>query len=321
MDPEGSPAREDAMTEQAAEQRLDCRRSEKSLGLLAKRFLCLLQEAQSGILNLKEASMILDVRQKRRIYDITNVLEGIGVLVKISKNIVQWKGIQAIGIPPALARRLWGLRSTLAYVNHGDICSCFNGHTLLAICAPSGTQLDVPIPKAVQNCPTIYQIHLKSINGPIDVVLLNKTSVSSVPFVLPVPPPEEILRKTKSATSLSDEQESAVALSQASAYSKHSRKHRWTALLDTQPLHSPPLHAEPSRTGATDLLGLSKHLAHMLDPTKELRNGNLITEIMASEVFLPLLRMSPPPSEQEYMCSLDDSEGLGDLFDMPLLNV
>ncbi len=30
--------------------------------------------------------------QKRRIYDITNVLEGIGLLKKISKNNIQWKG-------------------------------------------------------------------------------------------------------------------------------------------------------------------------------------------------------------------------------------
>ena len=33
--------------------------------------------------------------QKRRIYDITNVLEGIGLLDKKSKNNIQWKGGQA----------------------------------------------------------------------------------------------------------------------------------------------------------------------------------------------------------------------------------
>jgi hypothetical protein len=32
--------------------------------------------------------------QKRRIYDITNVLEGIGILRKISKNQIEWKGIE-----------------------------------------------------------------------------------------------------------------------------------------------------------------------------------------------------------------------------------
>jgi hypothetical protein len=31
--------------------------------------------------------------QKRRIYDITNVLEGIGLIEKKSKNIIQWKAL------------------------------------------------------------------------------------------------------------------------------------------------------------------------------------------------------------------------------------
>ena len=37
----------------------------------------------------------------------------------------------------------------LAYVIHEDICQCFKGDTLLAIQAPSGTQLEVPIPETV----------------------------------------------------------------------------------------------------------------------------------------------------------------------------
>ncbi|CAF1620518.1 unnamed protein product, partial [Rotaria magnacalcarata] len=31
-------------------------------------------------------------KQKRRIYDITNVLEGIGLIEKQSKNTIRWKG-------------------------------------------------------------------------------------------------------------------------------------------------------------------------------------------------------------------------------------
>ncbi|MPC86116.1 Transcription factor E2F5 [Portunus trituberculatus] len=37
----------------------------------------------------------------------------------------------------------------MAYVNHEDICNCFQGDTLLAIQAPSGTQLEVPVPQMV----------------------------------------------------------------------------------------------------------------------------------------------------------------------------
>jgi hypothetical protein len=57
-------------------------RYEKSLGLLTTRFVALLQKAKDGVLDLKEAADILAVRQKRRIYDITNVLEGIGLIEK-----------------------------------------------------------------------------------------------------------------------------------------------------------------------------------------------------------------------------------------------
>ena len=38
---------------------------------------------------------MLDVRQKRRIYDITNVLEGIGLIEKETKNTIRWKCVRA----------------------------------------------------------------------------------------------------------------------------------------------------------------------------------------------------------------------------------
>lgn len=67
-------------------------RHEKSLGLLTTRFVTLLQESKNGVLDLKIAAEELEVRQKRRIYDITNVLEGIGLIEKKSKNSIQWLG-------------------------------------------------------------------------------------------------------------------------------------------------------------------------------------------------------------------------------------
>lgn len=50
----------------------------------------LLNESDDGSVDLNIASTKLNV-QKRRIYDITNVLEGIGILEKKSKNNIQWK--------------------------------------------------------------------------------------------------------------------------------------------------------------------------------------------------------------------------------------
>ena len=66
-------------------------RYETSLGQLTKKFIALLRDAPSGSLNLNEASSQLEV-QKRRIYDITNVLEGVGLLEKTSKNNIRWNG-------------------------------------------------------------------------------------------------------------------------------------------------------------------------------------------------------------------------------------
>lgn len=37
-------------------------------------------------------------------------------------------------------------------------------------------------------------------------------------------------------------------------------------------------------------------------------------------VFAPLLRLSPPPSERDYMFNLDETEGVCDFFDVPVLS-
>ncbi|XP_008292191.1 transcription factor E2F4-like [Stegastes partitus] len=298
-----------------------------------------------------QAVRILNVGQKRRIYDITNVLEGAGLIVKISKSMIKWLGTNQGESAHDLTKRMIKLKSqledlehqefildqhklwveqsirnttedcsNLTYVNHEDICSCFTGHTLLVVRAPSGTQLDVPIPKAVQDSPAKYQIHLKSVKGPIDVVLLNKHSVSSVPVVLPVPPPEEILQRAKLAMSASNERDSGAEPCQASADTKHGSK--CTAAEDTKPLQSPScVNAEPDRTDQSELRGLSKELQDLMDPPRDKMSADLLTQLLASEVFSPLLRLSPPPSDRDYFCNLDESEGVCDLFDVPMLNV
>jgi len=69
-------------------------RYDSSLGLLTKKFVQLLSEAHNGILDLNIAANALGV-QKRRIYDITNVLEGIALIEKRSKNHVAWASEEA----------------------------------------------------------------------------------------------------------------------------------------------------------------------------------------------------------------------------------
>lgn len=59
-------------------------RYDTSLGLLTKKFVDLLEATVDGIIDLNVASVQLNV-QKRRIYDVVNVLEGIGILEKVSE--------------------------------------------------------------------------------------------------------------------------------------------------------------------------------------------------------------------------------------------
>ncbi|MBN3317915.1 E2F4 factor, partial [Atractosteus spatula] len=341
-------------------------RHEKSLGLLTTKFVTLLQEAKDGVLDLKVVTDTLAVRQKRRIYDITNVLEGIGLIEKKSKNSIQWKGVgpgcntreiadKLIDLKAELEeldrreheldqQKVWVQQSiknvtddtqnsmeTLAYVTHEDICSCFKGDTLLAIRAPSGTQLEVPIPEAVMNGQKKYQIHLKSTSGPIEVLLVNKDTASSPPVVLPVPPPDDLFQSlpTPSTPNASSNTPRELDLAQPTVETPANQ----TPSLDTQALQSSasldsssslPASStvfEPIKSDPSELLDFPKDLSEMFDPTKECMSADLLEELMTSEVFSPLLRLSPPPGDHDYVYNLDESEGLCDLFDVPILNL
>jgi len=182
-------------------------RYDSSLGLLTKKFVALIQGAPEGILDLNQAAGALGV-QKRRIYDITNVLEGIGLIEKKSKNNIQWKGmgvtsntniqlelhnlkeqIRTAGeqeqfLDEAIATMQHSLRqlaedadsSQHAHMTHDDIRSIasFAQDTVIAIKAPSGTTLEVPDPDEGMEYPQRrYQIYLKSATGPIEVFLVS----------------------------------------------------------------------------------------------------------------------------------------------------
>ncbi|KAL1253757.1 hypothetical protein QQF64_015986 [Cirrhinus molitorella] len=129
-------------------------RSEVALGRLTKRFMQLLYTAPNGVLDLNEVTRKLGTR-KRRVYDITNVLTGIQLIKKTSKNKIQWI--------------CFGLNCscTSAYVTYEDICQIgvFKDQTIIAIRAPEETKLEVPTPTEES-----IQIHLKGCRGPIHIL-------------------------------------------------------------------------------------------------------------------------------------------------------
>ena len=66
-------------------------RQENGLVELTKKFIQLIKDAPEQCVDLNDAVDKLAV-QKRRIYDITNVLEGIGLISKYKKNKIRWAG-------------------------------------------------------------------------------------------------------------------------------------------------------------------------------------------------------------------------------------
>ncbi|NXL92087.1 E2F6 factor, partial [Alectura lathami] len=175
-------------------------RFDASLVYLTRKFMDLVKRAPDGVLDLNEVATTLGVR-KRRVYDITSVLDGIHLIQKRSKSLIQWVGSnldQVVGkateqqnlkdelsdlsaMEEALdelikdcAHQLFDLTDDKenakypSYVTYQDIRSiqAFQKQIVIAIKAPEETKLEIPIPK--KDC---IAVHVKSTKGPIDVYL------------------------------------------------------------------------------------------------------------------------------------------------------
>ncbi|PHT84942.1 hypothetical protein T459_13385 [Capsicum annuum] len=182
-------------------------RYDNSLGLLTKKFINLLQEADDGTLDLNHSADVLEVA-KRRIYDITNVLEGIGLIEKTTKSHIRWKGFRSTksrGLDNQVSR----LKGEIAYLNAEDcrLDNCirekleqirtlesdmdsqkslflteedimslprFRDKTVIAIKAPYASSIEVPDPCEDLDLESQYRLVLRSTTAPIDLFLLSK---------------------------------------------------------------------------------------------------------------------------------------------------
>ncbi|MFH4979580.1 hypothetical protein AB6A40_006289 [Gnathostoma spinigerum] len=291
-------------------------RSEKSLGLLTQRFIRLLQTARSGIVDLNTAADDLNVKQKRRIYDITNVLEGVGLIEKRSKCIIQWKGGElrhsgAQELKPEEEEHLYKLKlelaeqereerlfdthikwmkqsirnvaeyqanQRLAYTTQADLDSLFPNRTVFTIQAPPGTCVEVGQPSKIRELDVRYQLKLKSSCGPATVLLSGKY--------------EKLM-----------DDESGMS---GSYQTLHRNSYSLVCDEPEQILEDEDEEA-PSKRRRTD-------------EEVQCEDGQIpgdfredINEHEAPEQGL--IRLSPPPSERDYILSLSQGESLAELFD------
>uniref|UniRef100_A0A8C4WKT0 E2F transcription factor 1 n=1 Tax=Gopherus evgoodei TaxID=1825980 RepID=A0A8C4WKT0_9SAUR len=285
-------------------------RYETSLNLTTKRFLELLSQSPDGVVDLNWAAEVLKV-QKRRIYDITNVLEGIQLITKKSKNNIQWLGSQsAVGNTSkyqVLEKEIRDLQVAEQQLDDLlQMCTvqlklltedpenqqypCLNLRSIadpseqmvMVIKAPPETQLQVSDPAEA------FHVALKSTQGPIDVFLCPEDSSG---VCSPVKSPFK-------ATA----EESSPGSSEAAAS---------PLLHPTQDVNLPlPLlpgeNALPLKCMADEVsLSPLASVDALLEQSKDDFSSFLPDE------FINL----SPPQPQDYHFGLEEGEGISELFD------
>eukprot|EP00069_Balaena_mysticetus_P004937 bmy_04544T0 len=256
-------------------------RYDTSLGLLTKKFIYLLSESEDGVLDLNWAAEVLDV-QKRRIYDITNVLEGIQLIRKKAKNNIQWT-VTSLDSPAP----------TLAYVTYQDIRAVgnFKEQTVIAVKAPPQTRLEVP-DRSEEN----LQIYLKSTQGPIEVYLCPEEVQE------PNSPAKEPLPSTSALSPSPDPTQPSSSINPGITESTASSA---PALTSQQVL--PPLPPSLVPLEATDSMLEPPH------PLLQQTEDQLLSPTLPCGS--PLISFSPPLDQDDYLWGLDGGEGISDLFD------
>ncbi|XP_027502195.1 transcription factor E2F1 [Corapipo altera] len=292
-------------------------RYETSLNLTTKRFLELLSQSPDGVVDLNWAAEVLKV-QKRRIYDITNVLEGIQLITKKSKNHIQWLGSQAtVGAPGRhrlLEKELRELQAAerqldeliqmctvqlrlltedpanqhAAYVTCQDLRSIVDPseQMVMVIKAPPETQLQVSDPAEA------FQVSMRSTQGPIDVFLCPEDSSG-------------VCSPVKSPFKASTEDSSPrCSQSRTSPLLHPTQDVNMPLLPGEQEALLPGTSALPGKVEEVSLSPLAS-MDILLEQSREDLAGFLADE------FINL----SPPQAQDYHFGLEEGEGISELFD------
>ncbi|CAB1336414.1 unnamed protein product [Coregonus sp. 'balchen'] len=293
-------------------------RYDTSLNLTTKRFLDLLAQSPDGVVDLNWASQVLEV-QKRRIYDITNVLEGIQLISKKSKNNIQWLGNHIDGASVSRYQDLQKEVSDLTQAEEKldelitkcnlqlrlltedtqnkkyplDLRKSFDSpdQLVMVIRAPPETEMQVSEP-----CEG-YQVSLKSTQGPIDVFLCPEDSsgvCSPVTGISPSKATDQTMPQPAEQPQCSSTQEiTSAAVSQQNSSSLPLCREA-EAFLEGDPF--PNLGVLPD----FDLSPL---------PSSDFLSGECFGNPLDGFINLS------PPQNQDYHFGLEEHEGISELFD------
>ncbi|XP_020289010.1 transcription factor E2F2-like isoform X2 [Pseudomyrmex gracilis] len=308
-------------------------RYDTSLSLLTKKFIHLVESSRNGVVDLNIASEKLEV-QKRRIYDITNVLEGIGILEKKSKNNIQWKGGQLPNNRNDIAnlrrevadleakentldRLIHGADKNLrelcadrqyAYVTYHDLRSVpmYKDQAIMAVKAPPEATLHVPQP--ITNGQQKLQMHMRSENGEIEVFLCpDDSAVKTSPY-----------SGYATTQSVPQSKESDISCLPPELLVNRESDAR---VVDPVPyegsMNTRPCSPMSTVTGISikdAFLGQSDDYGPMCG-SKYQPEDQLGTDLGIFDFGEQLLSLEPPLSENDYSFSLGTEEGLSDLFD------
>ncbi|XP_034531753.1 transcription factor E2F2 isoform X2 [Notolabrus celidotus] len=303
-------------------------RYDTSLGLLTKKFVGLIAESPDGVLDLNWATEVLEV-QKRRIYDITNVLEGVQLIRKKSKNNIQWlvgdvfEGGAGGGEKACALRRELGAlereersldelihsstaqlkqlteyddNQRLGYVTYQDIRSIgsLKDQTVIAVKAPADTKLEVP-----DTAGGSLQIYLKSKNGPIEVYLCPEEGLEDASPVKSAVTPKKEFPQTHCASTPTPMGPPSYCVKDEPVESNIST---------AAPAASSAAASTSSLLDVEGLLGLPPSLLQMTE-------DQLPCTSFTSDPNTPFVSFSPPLDHDDYLWSLEDGEGVSDFFD------
>ncbi|KYN06643.1 PREDICTED: transcription factor E2F4 isoform X1 [Cyphomyrmex costatus] len=314
-------------------------RFEKSLGLLTTRFVSLLQKAKDGVLDLKVAADLLEVRQKRRIYDITNVLEGIGLIEKKSKNSIQWKGAGPGCNTQEVGEKLTDLKEEIskledheqlldthtrwiqqsiknikddninkkyAYITYEDVKENFVDQFVLGIQGPPDMEITVPnVLKTVIQDDTVinYNMILKSNLGEIKVYMVQPELAKTYDNKVLEMRLQEEIKGTKRGNE--DEKKEEVIV-------KPKRKVGRPPKNSTKP---DPVLTDEEEEEDSELIE-AKIVLRDVSTTDIVQRDLEFLDQLYSDFCGPLMRLSPPPGEKDYHFNLSENEGVCDLFDI-----